>query len=137
MVRNLAKKYFLLVSVAAVVAFAVIVILVEWVSGGKSIERKVVAVLQTNEFIVRTFQAQPKTIKRTGAWRVYLESSGLRNGFYSFFVQGGKIKGEFKVQWSETPDRVVQILSISRCEPFQQDKLVWERPAADTNKDSH
>jgi len=138
------KSNVLRVAVIAILVFlwiAVVVILGKWISGGKATERKVAAVLQTNEFMVRAFQGSITKIKASDGpsqvnFQTYpAERHGLRSGFYSFLVKGAKTNGEFKVEWSETPARAVQILRISQCAPWQQDKLVWERPLADTKND--
>jgi len=137
-VRNLPKKYLLIGGVTAtLLIFGSTVILVEilgkQISGGKTMERKVAVVLQTNEFMVRAFQGSITRIEPgEGPSRVLLktyppEVKGLRSGFYSFLVKGAKTNAEFKVEWSEIPNRSIEILSISLSEPFKQDKLVWKR----------
>src|ERR1044072_2303144 len=112
------SKKHLLIGAAAVLVFfcfAVVIIVGDWISGGKVTERKGAAVLQTNEFIVRAFQGLQVTVQPSqGPSRVHLGGNGLRSGFYSFSVKAETTNAEFKVQWSETAERAIEILSISR-----------------------
>lgn len=119
-------RYWLAGTLAVLLCFALFQTLLNRIGGGAPMEKRVVAALKTNTFLVRAFKGSIIKIGRSdGPWRVNLNANRLRNGFYSFLVEGIQTNGTFKVEWAETQDHEVIISSISLQAPFRQDRLLW------------
>jgi hypothetical protein len=106
--------------------FAIGLISTKLISGGKEVEKKVEAVVKTNTFLNDLYGGDITKIERSaGPWRVKLGLDGLRQGSFSYIVEGTKTNGHYKIDWKQLTNREIEIVRISLRSPFQENRILW------------
>ena len=117
----------IMVIIVAVLCFATVLILKDRITGGRMIEDKVEAVVKTNKFLIDLLGGPISVLKRSDApSRVELKRGGLRQGSFSFWVEGIQTNGHFKIDWTQLSRERIEIRRISLRAPLQQNKVLWE-----------